>query len=69
MLVQVARHDSGALRQLLFSYIRRRLIVAQGVSSPPVKAAKERPAKRKSMSEKAPQKVRPQSYESCNDSH
>ena len=57
--MQVASCEAVALRQLLFSCIRRRLIVAQGLSSPPGKAAKERPAKRKSMSEKTPQKVCP----------
>ena len=58
-MMQVASRDACALRQLLLSYIRRRLVVAQGMSSPFGKAGKERPAKRKSMSEKTPQKVCP----------
>lgn len=58
-VMQVACHDAAALRQLLFSCIRRRLIVAQGLSSPPGKAAKDQPAKRKSVGEKTPQKVCP----------
>ena len=62
--MQVACHNAAALRRLLFSCIRRRLVVAQGLSSPPGKAAKEKPAKRKSVGEKTPQKVRPRLHAS-----
>ena len=66
--MQVSCHDAGMLRQLLFSCIRRRLVVAQGLSSPPGKAAKENPAKRKSMAERTPQKVCPRHHCSPGDS-
>ena len=57
-MVQVDSHDAGVLRQLLFSYIKSRHVVAQGqitASGPAVKAKSA--SKRKSMIEKTPQKV------------
>ena len=57
-VVQVDSHDARVLRQLLFSYIKSRRVVAQGQSIAPGSTVKENSAsKRKSMTEKTPQKV------------
>lgn len=57
-VVQVDSHDAGVLRQLLFSYIKSRHVVAQGQSNALGSAVKAKSAfKRKSMTEKTPQKV------------
>ena len=57
-VVQVESHDARVLRQLLFSYIKSRRVVAQGQSIAPGSSVKEKIAsKRKSMTEKTPQKV------------
>lgn len=44
--MQVSSEEAGVLRQLLFSYIRRRLVVAAGLGTLPGKPA-EKPAKMK----------------------
>ena len=57
-VVQIDTYDAGVLRQLLFSYIKSRHIVAQGQSTASGSAVKAKSAlKRKSMTEKTPQKV------------
>ncbi len=57
-MVQVEGHDADVLRQLLFSYIKSRQVVARGQSLALRSAVKENSAlKRKSMTEKTPRKV------------
>jgi hypothetical protein len=57
-VVQVDSHDASVLRQLLFSYIKSRHVVAQGQITASGSAVKAKSAsKRKYMTEKTPQKV------------